>query len=144
MPASCWVATFHSWTVPSLLAAATVVPSGLNATASTGLRSELIGAPISCWVAASHSRTFPSSPPVARVVPSGLNATERPPVTPASGCAAIVAWFVRSQTPTAAGPATSRVLPPPVNASASAAPPHDAVLIRRCEAMSHSRIVPSR
>ncbi len=137
------MAAFHSWTIPSLLAAASVVPSGLNATASTGLRSELIGAPISCWVAAFHSRTFPSLPPVARVVPSGLNAIDPPLVIPASGCVAIVAWSARSQTPTAAGPATSRVLPPPVNASASAAPPHDAVLIRRCEAMSHSRIVPS-
>ena len=94
VPASCWVAASHSWTVPSLLAAATVAPSGLNATASTGLRSELIGAPISCWVATSHSRTFPSSPPVARVAPSGLNATQRPPVTARrSGCAVILAWF---------------------------------------------------
>ena len=147
VPTSCWVVASHSWTVPSLPAAATVAPSGLNATAATGARPELIGTPVSCWVATSHSRTFPSSPPVASLVPSGLNATDRPPVTPASGCLAILARLARFHTPTAAGPATSRVsgfLPPPVNASASAAPPQVAVLSTRCEAASHSLIVPSR
>ena len=87
---------------------------------------------------------FPSSPPVASVVPSGLNAADRPPVTPGSGCLAILARPARFHTPTAAGPATSRVLPPPVNASASAAPPQVAVLTRRCEAVSQTRILPSR
>ena len=149
VPTSRWVAASHSWTVPSLLPAATVVPSGLNARASTAARPELIGVPISCWVATSHSRTFPSSPPVASLVPSGLNAADRPvtpvtPVTAASGRLANLARPARFHTPTAVGPATSRVLPPPVNASASAAPPQVALLTRRCEEMSQSRIVPSR
>ncbi len=147
VPTSSWVVASHNWTVPSLLPAATAAPSGLNATASTGARPELIGAPISCSVATSQSRTFPSPPPVASLLPSRLNVADRPPVTavrPVSGCLAILARPARFHAPTAVGPATSRVLPLPGNASASAAPPQVALLTRRCEAVSQSRIVPSR
>src|SRR5262249_36878810 len=139
VPTSFWVVASQSWAVPSLLPAATVAPSELNATASTDATPELIGAPISCPVATSQRRTFPSPLRVASLLQSGLNAADRPPVrpvTPASGCLAIVARPPRFHAPTAVGPATSSVLPLPANASASAAPPQVAELIRRCEAVS--------
>ena len=71
--------TFHSQIVPSMLPAARVCPSGLNATESTPLVGPVRGRPIWVGWAGSvtfHSRIVPSRPPAARVCPSGLNATE--------------------------------------------------------------------
>ena len=70
------MATSHSRTVPSPLPLARVLPSGLNATESTGPVWPVSGPPIGRPVATSHSRTVPSALPLARVLPSGLNATE--------------------------------------------------------------------
>src|SRR5262249_56502189 len=74
------VARSHNDTVPpvpSLLPAARVLPSGLNATDVTGPPGPLMtGVPIGRWVAGSHNRTPPSSLPAARVLPSRLKATE--------------------------------------------------------------------
>src|SRR3954447_2016516 len=81
----CRVFTFHTTTSPPAftrdddcaavvdkadLAAATVVPSGLNATASTFI--EVNGAPIAVPVATFHSLK-PSAPPDASMVWSGLS-----------------------------------------------------------------------
>ncbi len=136
------MAVSHSWTLPSALPAATSAPSGLNATAASGLASELIGGPVSCWVAVSHSRTFPSVPPVATVLPSGLNATAFACAGLANGRVVIRARSVRFQVPAAAASATSSFLPPPVKARAKGVALHLVALIGRCEARSHSRIAP--
>jgi hypothetical protein len=135
------VATFQSWTVPSVLAAATVVPSGLNATASTGSRPELIGAPVSCPVAAAHSRMFPSESAVATVSPSGLNVAALAASLAPIGRAVIVARLARSHCPASPGPATSRALPPGVNASVSTAELQVVVLTSWCEVRSHNLMV---
>ena len=132
----------HNWTFPSALAEATSAPSGLNATASTGLASELIGAPTSCPVAVFHSRTFPSAPPVATVAPSGLNATAWPCAGLDNGRAAIPVPAARFHVPTAPASAASSSFPPPAKARASGAAPKVVTRIVRCEARSHSRIVP--
>ena len=79
------------------------MPLGLNATASTGLSSELIGTPVSCPVAVFHTRTFPSVPPVTASLPSGLNATALPLASPASRRPLIRAWLVRFQDPMVPG-----------------------------------------
>ena len=65
--------------MPSLLAAARVRPSGLNATELTPSVPPASGWPSRAGRAGSvtfHSQTMPSVPPAARVRPSGLNATE--------------------------------------------------------------------
>src|SRR5262249_18285025 len=83
-----WLApTSHNHTVPappSLVPAARVLPSGLNATEVIGPPGPLTmsGVPTGRWVATSHNRTLPSSLPAARVLPSGLDGTEVTAVGP--------------------------------------------------------------
>ena len=69
----------HSRTVSSALPAASMVPSGLNATDSTYPAAPVSGRPSGLGEAGSamsHSRTVSSALPAASIVPSGLNATE--------------------------------------------------------------------
>ena len=71
--------TFHSRTVSSALPAASVFPSGLNATDCTYPFAPVSGLPNGLGEAGSvtfHSRTVSSALPAASVFPSGLNATE--------------------------------------------------------------------
>jgi hypothetical protein len=84
------VATFHTSTLASDVPAATVLPSGLNATPATRLRGPVSGPPPNGLGEAGsetfHSRTLLSALPAASVLPSGLNATDSAyPVAPASG-----------------------------------------------------------
>ena len=71
-----WVATSHSRTVPSTLALARVLPSGLNATEVTEPVWPVRELPACRPAATGHNRTGPFMLPLARVLPSGLNATE--------------------------------------------------------------------
>src|SRR5215471_9648710 len=74
------VAGFHSRTVPSPLALAGSLPSGLNATPGTPLRAPVrMGAPTRWPVAGFHSRTVPLESLLASSLPSGLNATADTP-----------------------------------------------------------------
>jgi hypothetical protein len=57
--------------VPSSFPDASVLPSGLKATLSTGLESVNGGAE-GFWVVISHKKILPSLLPAARVLPSGL------------------------------------------------------------------------
>src|SRR6266566_7242654 len=78
------VAASQTRTVPSLLALASCVPSGLKVTLLTSLACPCRVSRL-CPVPASHTRTVWSSPAVARRDPSGLNATsETRPVWPTS------------------------------------------------------------
>src|SRR5215472_6679214 len=114
-----WVARSHNHTVPpvpSLLPAARVLPSRLNA-------SELMlvwlisAAPIGRWLATSHNRTLPSLPPAARVLPSRLNATELMLVWLISA-APIGRWLATSHNRTLPSlPPAARVLPSGLNAT---------------------------
>jgi hypothetical protein len=73
------VVTFHSQTFLSWLPAASVRPSGLNATESTCWAGPVSGLPSATGWAGSdtfHSRTVLSALPAASRVPSGLNATD--------------------------------------------------------------------
>ena len=76
MAASARLVTFHSLMLSSpALPAASVFPSGLNATALTVPVSPVRGCPIAMAWAGSvtfHSRTAPSLLAAARVCPSGL------------------------------------------------------------------------
>ena len=65
----------HSLTVWSRLPDASVLPSGLNATANTESVRPVSGLPSWRCVATSHNRIVPSALPDASVLPSGLNAT---------------------------------------------------------------------
>ena len=80
LPIWCPVATSHSWTeLPGLtvVAVASLLPSGLNATIAPRFVPPVFRARLACWGAVtSQSRAAPLSSPVARVLPSGLNATE--------------------------------------------------------------------
>src|SRR5262249_31360321 len=69
-------ATSHSFVVPSVLAVASVLPSGLKATDITRSWWALI-APRSRKFSNSHSLTSPSFMPTASSLPSRLRATER-------------------------------------------------------------------
>ena len=71
---SCPVAASHSFTVPSPLAEASRLPSGLNATSQTPLVCPL-KVSVSCPIRASHTLTVPSELAEAIRLPSGLNAT---------------------------------------------------------------------
>jgi hypothetical protein len=66
---------FQSRTVWSALALASVLPSGLNATAKTESVWPVRGSPWGWPVAVSQSRTLWSALALASVLPSGLNAT---------------------------------------------------------------------
>ena len=71
--------TFQSRTVSSALPAASVLPSGLNATDCTYPAAPVSGLPSGAGCAGSarsHNRTVSSALPAASVLPSGLNATE--------------------------------------------------------------------
>ena len=75
---------FQSRTVPSLSALASILPSGLNATAFTPpqVRGGSRGAPMGWPVPGFHSRTVPSLSALASILPSGLNATAITPPGP--------------------------------------------------------------
>ncbi len=104
--------------VPSPYAAATRVPSGLNATAVTGPEPDRSAGPRSVPVAVTHSRTVPSPYPAATRVPSGLNATE---VTPGEPGAAGLAAARAPGEPGSAGLAAARAPGEPGSAGLAAA-----------------------
>ena len=71
-------ATFHSQTVPSVTPAASVLPSGLNASAQTYPAGPVSGAPARTGCAGCetfHSRMVLSALPIASSFPSGVNAS---------------------------------------------------------------------
>ena len=84
------MATSHSRTVPSAPPlVARILPSGLNATASTPVsvrrlpvcRTAVMGDPTCRSWDTFHSRAVPSLPPVTRILPFGLNATASTPLS---------------------------------------------------------------
>src|ERR1700756_3815602 len=74
-----WTFRFQSRIVPSSLLVASVCPSGLNATQSTGTVLTVRGGPSGrgrTGLVTSHRWTVPSLLALASVCPSGLNATD--------------------------------------------------------------------
>jgi len=79
----------HSVMVPSLLALASLAPSGLNAMCWTGYRWPANPPNSTGVLRTSHSRTEPSKPDAASCMPLGLNATDDTPSAPGAFAVAV-------------------------------------------------------
>src|SRR5207249_1365697 len=79
------VAAFHNRTVPSPLALARVLPSGLNATEQTRPVPAAGGAPVGRPAAACHTRAASAPRAAAAVSPRGRRAPSAAPLEPARG-----------------------------------------------------------